>query len=206
MGEIKEFVISSRPESGDPTETTTRSAADAADGGGGGMDERKKLVLKVAGGLAVLVVVVVAVVLGVRAAGGGGSDCAEDKFTEVLYTDQDKKEVGCSVVFVEDLLIRHFLFRQQVYLKFKFAMKEDEDMYNYEEAKAACKGMGAELWEVLGGEAEWAAISKFMNNDEVFKIRGFWLSAEVRENCPEGVAAKCNSAEARWGGHLLPQS
>ncbi len=57
--------------------------------------------------------------------------------------------------------------------------------------------MGAELWEVVGGREEWEEISKFMGkgDDEWWKY-GFWLGAEVLEDCPQGTP-RCREEEAK---------
>ena len=107
-------------------------------------------------------------------------NCKDDEFDQISYnvSESDGSNVTKSIkiLFVEDTV--------------------NDEYYNFEEAKKVCIALGAELWQVADGQAEWNVLI------QIAKMTGrssVWLNADTTDSkCPENKEV-CHQSEAFHG-------
>ena len=88
------------------------------------------------------------------------------------------------------------------FVKFRFVEDvPNDEYYNFEDAKYACIKLGANLWQIADGHAEWDAIIKIAIKTEKSSM---WLNAVTNSSkCPDEKREVCRESEAIHG-HGIP--
>ena len=129
---------------------------------------------------ALLVVLAVVLICVTSRSSDDKQNCQNDGFEKTSYNltkpDGTKIKKFVKFLFVEDI--------------------DNDEYYNFGQAKNACIELGANLWEIADGHAEWDAIIKIAIKMDKSSM---WLNADTNSsNCPD-MKNVCKESEAIHG-------
>ncbi|XP_040564955.1 uncharacterized protein [Lepeophtheirus salmonis] len=132
-----------------------------------------------------LLTAILAGILWITLIGPPNSVCLEEKgFNNTRYTNPDGTYRELSYIFIEKEPKRHF--------------------YAFKEGKSKCLELGAEIWEVVGEEAEWNLFYNIASKRNIIGPRGsgIWINAIMNQKCPEQPSKNCVEEKAQSGHGL----